>query len=337
MKPLIKQTIVITGPTASGKSDLAILLAHRYDGEIISADSRQVYRGMDIGTGKVTRDVVVHPEPTEGSYNSVTNHPKSRSKFQKEDFFFSEGIRHHLIDIASPKRAYNVTHFVRDAKRAIADIRKRGKTPIICGGTGFWVQALIDNQSFPAVKPDATLRKKLGKLSTEQLFALLQKKDPRRAKTIDAKNKVRLIRALEVIATLGKVPIQTTGYKLQATSHSIIALNPDKTVLEKNIKVRLKKRLQQGMLEEVARLHEKDGVSWKRLESFGLEYRSSAQFLQQKISREAMEEGLLRDIKHYAKRQITWLKRFEKMGADIHWITDAREAIKIVEKNTHNL
>lgn len=343
MKPLIKQTIVIIGPTASGKSDLAILLARQYNGEIISADSRQIYRGMDIGTGKVTRDSVVsHPELVEGSSDSVTHHPQPASALQKkstQETYFSEGIRHHLIDIASPKRTYNVTHFVRDGLRALADIKKRGKTPIICGGSGFWIQALIDNQSFPAVKPDIKLRKALGKLSAETLFAKLQKQDPKRAETIDAKNKVRLIRGLEICASLGTVPTPTKNWELgmKNQEYILIALNPDKTVLEKNITVRLKKRLQQGMLEEVARLHEKDGVSWKRLESFGLEYRSCAQFLQQKISREAMEEELLRDIKHYAKRQITWLRRFEKMGADIHWITDAREAIKIVEKNTHNL
>ncbi len=343
MKPLIKQTIVIIGPTASGKSDLAILLARQYNGEIISADSRQIYRGMDIGTGKVTRDSVVsHPELVEGSSDSVTHHPQPASALQKkstQETYFSEGIRHHLIDIASPKRTYNVTHFIRDAKRAIADIRKRGKTPIICGGTGFWIQALIDNQSFPAVKPDIKLRKALGKLSAETLFAKLQKQDPKRAETIDAKNKVRLIRGLEICASLGTVPPEKKKQASRSKNEDfcIIALVPPQEVLHSRIEKRLLERLQNGMIEEVKRLHEEDKVSWKRLESFGLEYRSSAQFLQQKISREAMEEGLLRDIKHYAKRQITWLKRFEKMGADIHWITDPREAIKIVEKNTHNL
>ncbi len=314
MKPRIKETIVIMGPTASGKSDLAILLARQYDGEIVSADSRQVYRGMDIGTGKVSRD----------------------TKMSRE-MYFSEGIRHHLIDIASPKRAYNVTHFIRDSLRAIADIRKRGKTPIICGGTGFWIQALIDNQSFPAVKPNITLRKAFGKLSAEALFTKLQQQDPRRAETIDPQNKVRLIRALEICATLGQVPPTTKnqGSAIGNQGYILIVLNPETEILKNNIKKRLAARLAQGMIEETAHLHEKDGLSWKRLESFGLEYRSSAQFLQQKISREAMEEGLLSDIRHYAKRQITWLRRFEKMGADIHWIQNPEEALKIVEKNRH--
>lgn len=322
MKLLTKKVIIIAGPTASGKSDLALLLARQYNGEIISADSRQIYRGMDIGTGKVTRDKVVsHPEPVEGSHKKMA------------ELYFSEGIRHHLIDIASPKRAYNVTHFVRDAKRALGDIRKRGKTPIICGGTGFWIQALVDNQSFPAVKPDIRFRKALGKLSAEELFAKLEKQDPKRADTIDSQNKVRLIRALEICSALGQVPPLPTNSRLSAPDYTIIALVPPQEILHPRIEKRLVERLRNGMLEEVQHLHEKDSVSWKRLESFGLEYRSIAQFLQKKISYDAMEQGLLQDIKRYAKRQITWLKRFEKMGARIHWIQDPRETLKIVEKN----
>ncbi|MFZ2187627.1 MAG: tRNA (adenosine(37)-N6)-dimethylallyltransferase MiaA [Candidatus Moraniibacteriota bacterium] len=300
----IAKIIVIVGPTASGKSDLAIMLARKYNGEIISADSRQVYRGMDIGTGKVT---------------------SAEQKLAK----------HWLLDIASPKRAYNVTHFVRDAKKVIRDIKKRGKVPILCGGTGFWVQALIEDNPFPAVKPDAKLREKLGKLSAEKLFAMLEKKDPTRAKTIDAKNKIRLIRALEICETVGTVPtiptIQNSKFKIQ-NSFLIIALNPEKETLHKNIEVRLEKRLKQGMLAEVARLRA-SSISWKRLESFGLEYKYAALVLQKKITEEEMKERLNFEIRHYAKRQITWLKRFEKIGATIHWITDPRKASEIIEKD----
>lgn len=302
------KTIVITGPTASGKSDLAILLARQYNGEVISADSRQVYLGMDIGSGKVT---------------------KNEQRLAK----------HWLIDVASPKRIYNVTHFVRDAKKIIADIKKRGKVPIICGGTGFWIQTLIEDNTFPAVKPDFKLRKKLGKLSAKKLFTILKKKDPARAKTIDAKNKVRLIRALEICQTLGTVPKQNSKINLPAgkagiqdSNFLIIALNPDKKILEKNIETRLEKRLKKGMVAEVKHLHT-NGVSWKRLESFGLEYKNVALFLQKKITREVMQENLKHEIWHYAKRQLTWLKRFEKMGASIRWITDPKDALKIIEKN----
>lgn len=301
MKKLFDKTIVIVGPTASGKSDLAIALAREYDGEIVSVDSRQVYLGMDIGTGKVT---------------------KAEQKL----------ARHWLIDVANPKRSYNVTHFVRDAKKAITDIRKRGKVPILCGGTGFWTQTFIDGTLFPIVKPDVKLRQKLGRLSVEELFLMLEKKDPRRADTIDAKNKVRLIRALEICASLGKVPLPPTSYAPSTTSYTIIALCPPQEILHKNIEIRLEKRLRKGMVAEVEKLRE-NGISWKRLESFGLEYKYVALFLQKKITQEEMKERLNFEIRHYAKRQITWLRRWEKMGAPIHFITDPVEAFKIIKKN----
>lgn len=293
------QTIVIMGPTASGKSDLAILLAEKYDGEIISADSRQVYRGMDIGTGKVSKDEQAL-------------------------------IPHHLLDVASPKRTYNVTHFVRDAKRAIADIQQRGKTPIICGGTGFWIQALIEDSPFPAVKPNLALRKKLEKFSTEELFEQLKKTDPVRAKSIDAQNKVRLIRALEIVEALGVVPplLKQQGARSKEQAHVIIALNPSQEILYHNISVRLDKRLEQGMVAEVEALRA-SGLSWKRLESFGLEYKYVALLLQKKITLDEMKERLEFEIRHYAKRQLTWLHRFEK-SHPIHWVATSAEAEKLI-------
>ncbi|OIP58420.1 MAG: tRNA (adenosine(37)-N6)-dimethylallyltransferase MiaA, partial [Candidatus Moranbacteria bacterium CG2_30_45_14] len=270
MKKLVQKTIVIVGPTASGKSDLAIALAKKYGGEVISADSRQVYRGMNIGTGKVLRD-------------KFTKHSQSTEESSK-NMYFSEGIRHHLIDVASPKRTYNVTHFIRDTKKAITHIRKRGKVPIICGGTGFWIQSFIDGGGFPLVKPDVKLRTKLGKLSAEELFDVLRKQDPKRAETIDKKNKVRLIRALEIISVLGKVPpvptIRNSKFEIR-NSFLIIALCPPQEILHKNIAVRLEKRLKQGMVTEVETLRA-EGISWKRLESFGLEYKYVALFLQKK-------------------------------------------------------
>ncbi|MDP3957039.1 MAG: tRNA (adenosine(37)-N6)-dimethylallyltransferase MiaA [bacterium] len=334
---LPQKTIVIAGPTAAGKSDLAILLAHRYNGEIISADSRQVYRGMDIGTGKVARDHagISNSQFLISKQSKIPARPaggkNQKSKIEREEFF-SEGVRHHLLDVASPKRSYNVTHFVRDAKKIIADIKKCGKLPIICGGTGFWIQALVEDNAFPAVKPDLKLRERLGKLSTEKLFMSLQKKDPRRAKAIDKHNKVRLIRALEIIATLGKVPRTVNSQQLTVNekNYIIIALNPDKETLQKNIEIRLKKRLKKGMIAEVKCLHT-DGVSWKRLESFGLEYRRCAQYLEKKVSRQDLEALLPNDIWHYAKRQLSFLRRFEKMGATIHWITDSKEAKKLLK------
>ncbi len=320
---------VIVGPTASGKSDYAIRLAHEINGEIISADSRQVYRGMDIGTGKVPRDL---PLTTYHSQPSLTipSNQQRRSGSEKLSavgckLYVSGEIRHHLLDVASPKRTYTVTHFLRDARATIADIERRGKVPIICGGTNFWIEALVFDTEFPEVKPDPALRRELGKLTAPELFTLLSEKDPGRAGTIDRHNKVRLVRALEIIATLGKVPRngimnEETGIKQEKIERfRFIGIDPPKDVLHEHIEKRLKERLEKGMIEEVKRLHEQEGLSWKRLEAFGLEYRWCARFLQGKITREEMEASLLKDSKYYAKRQMTSLRRLERRGIRIDW------------------
>ncbi len=328
MKQPSHNLIAIIGPTASGKSDLAIALAKQYDGEVISADSRQVYRGMDIGTGKVLKDL---PENT----NLKTQKPNKRRIAD----YYSEGVRHHLIDVASPRREYNISHFLRDAKKAIADIEKRGKVAIICGGTHFWIQTLLTGQTLPEVKPDKILRATLEKKSLEELFAMLQEKNPERAKTIDAKNPYRLIRALEIIESLGKVPPPIrysifpacwSGRDIRYSS-CIIALNPEKEILRERIRTRLEKRFGEGMTDEVRRLRTV-GISWKRLESFGLEYRYIALFLQGKISEHAMREKLFFEIWHYAKRQLSFIRRMEKEGFPIHWFEKSGEAQEILEQ-----
>ena len=282
MKEDKPRIIVVIGPTASGKSALAIRLARKFNGEIISADSRQVYRGMDIGTGKVT---------------------KQEQKL----------ARHWLLDVASPIRQYTVAHFKRDAQRAIHNIFRRGKLPIICGGTGFWIDALVYDQSLPNVKPDAKLRAQLGKLSTAQLYARLKKHDPARAASIDRYNPVRLIRALEIVLSTGRpVPPKLNGSPFEPFILGITRPVPE---LKRRIEKRLNTRLKAGMIAEVRRLHA-SGVSWKRLESFGLEYRWLARFLQNKISRTEMRDGLLHDIIAYSKRQLTWWRK----NKDIRWV-----------------
>ncbi|MDD5083510.1 MAG: tRNA (adenosine(37)-N6)-dimethylallyltransferase MiaA [Candidatus Moranbacteria bacterium] len=290
-QPKPHRILAIVGPTASGKSSLAIELAKKYDGEIISADSRQIYRGMDIGTGKVT--------------------PEEQTL-----------AKHHLIDIREPSEDYNVTDFKRDAATLIEDIQSRGKLPIICGGTLFWVQSLIDNQSFPAVPPNPKLRSELAPLSCEILFQKLQALDPKRAETIDAKNPIRLIRAIEIATAIGSVPALTQTKPNE--NYFIIALNPPKEILDANIKKRLEERFNEGMIDEVRNLNTQ-GISWERLEGFGLEYRWIALFLQGKIDEPAMKEKLRFNIIHYAKRQLTWLRRWEKQGVDIRWIRSASE------------
>jgi tRNA dimethylallyltransferase len=308
--------VVVAGPTASGKSDLAIRLARRFKGEIISADSRQVYRRMDIGTGKVTK---------------------------REQRL----ARHWLLDVASPTRQYTVARFTRDARRALADIVRRGKLPIICGGTGFWIDALVYGQSIPDVKPDTRLRTRLRKLTAAQLFARLQKLDPVRAAVIDRHNPVRLVRALEIVMSTGQpVPARTNGSPYEPLYLGVSRPLPE---LKRRIEKRLDARLKTGMVAEVRRLHA-SGVSWKRLESFGLEYRHLARYLQGKYEVrsnnaevrksetssfairtspfQAMRNALLGDIIAYSKRQLTWWKK----NNDIRWVRNQNEASGLVLK-----
>ncbi len=298
--------VVIAGPTASGKSALAVKLArwiasanrtggpHHYAGaEIISADSRQVYRGMDIGTGKITKREMV-------------------------------GVPHHLLDVASPKKQFSVSRFVVMAKRAIKQIQKRGNIPIIVGGTGLWIDALVYDWPLPEVKPNAKLRLRFDKLTAKHLFEMLEKLDPVRAKNIDRHNKRRLIRALEIIKTT-KQPVQDFQIKYQKDP-TILYLGIDLpfSKLEKKIKKRLLARIKQGLVAEVRNL-KKSGLSWQRLESFGLEYRFVALYLQNKLTHKQMIEETYRAIRRYAKRQLRWFKR----NGNVVWISTYIQAQKL--------
>lgn len=288
-----QRVIAIVGTNASGKSSLAISIAQKFPGEIISADSRQVYTGLDIGSGKVSK----------GEQRMT---------------------RHHLLDIASPKRTYTASHFIKDATRFIQEIHQRNHTPIICGGTGFWIDALLQGMALPAVKPNKALRKKLEEETTEKLFARLQKKDPSRARSIDKKNRRRIIRALEIVLTTKK-PVQT----IHASSpYSVLWIGvthaPD--TLKRRIQKRLVQRIRQGMVVEVRKLHAA-GVSWKRLHEFGLEYRYIALYLQNKITKKEMLAELEKEIYRYAKRQKTWFQR----NKNIHWVKSNHEAKKLVK------
>ncbi len=288
--------IVILGPTASGKSDLAVKLAKKFNGEIISADSRQVYKGMDIGTNKITKKEM-------------------------------QGIQHHLLDVANPKRRFTVAQYKRKALKAINKIYKKGKIPIICGGTGFYIQAAVDGLVIPRVKPDLKLRKELEKQATEVLFKKLKKLDPRRAKNIDSKNRRRLIRALEIVIKTGKpIPVLKAESSFDVLMVGIKKSNQELKAL---IKKRLLHRLRKGMITEVKKLKNPPaggGLSWKRLDDFGLEYRYIALYLQEKSTKQEMIEKIQKESEHYAKRQMTWFKR----NKEVHWIESYKQAEKLV-------
>ncbi|MFA6042079.1 MAG: tRNA (adenosine(37)-N6)-dimethylallyltransferase MiaA [Patescibacteria group bacterium] len=285
--------IAVVGPTASGKSSLAIRLATKLRGEIVSADSRQVYRGMDIGTGKVT---------------------KAEQRL----------VPHHLLDVANPKQVFTVADFVRNGNRKLKEIYQRGNIPVVVGGTGFWIDSLLNGQTLPSVPPNPVLRKKLAKWTTQALVRTLQKLDPERAKNIDTKNRVRLIRALEIVMQTGKpVPQQK-----QTRVYNVLwlGIDPGKGKLHKNIHRRLHARFKQGMVAEVKKLL-KAGVPKKRLLDLGLEYRYITLFLQGNLTKHEMVKKLEHEIQHYAKRQRTWFKR----NQEIHWIHSPVQALRLVK------
>lgn len=312
--------LAVVGPTASGKSELAVALAKKFRGEIISCDSRQIYKGMDLGTGKVPGRWI------------AARHPKraERAEGSLKKIFVYKSIPHHLIDFQNPAQQYSAARFQREAKKTIADILKRGRLPILCGGTMHWIDAIVFGQAIPAVKPDFQLRARLEKQSADALYKRLIKLDPTRAASIDKFNKRRLIRALEIVIISGKpVPI-LQSFNLQSSNYSPLwlGITRPQADLYKKIDVRLKQRLKAGMLKEVAILH-KRGLSYKRLESFGLEYKFISLFLQKKISHEEMVKQLSYAIKHYSKRQMTWWKR----NKDIIWIKpEAKKAIKLTKQ-----
>jgi tRNA dimethylallyltransferase len=285
--------IVILGPTSSGKSRLAVGLARRFEGEIISADSRQIYRGLDIGSGKIT---------------------------EKE----MRGVPHHLLGIANPKKVFTVSNFKRLANKKIKEIITRNKIPIIVGGTGFYIRAIVHGIVIPKVKPNKKLRRELENKTPKELAQILRKLDYRRWKEIDKKNKRRLIRAIEIAKSLGKVPTLKT--KPMNADFKLIGIKVDKNKLAKSVTKRVKNMINNGFINETAQLI-KGGVSNKRIRELGFEYQDAIKYINGEIkSKEELANSMTRKTLNYAKRQMTWFKR----DKDIIWITDPREAYAIV-------
>lgn len=275
--------IVVAGPTASGKSDFAVELAKKHNGEIISADSRQVYSGLDIGTGKITQEEM-------------------------------KGVPHHMLDVTTVGTPFSVAEYARLATPIIHSLLAQGKTPIICGGTGQYIDALIYTSSFPPVPPNETLRKDLEEKSAEELHRMLSKKDPVRAKNIDTHNKVRLIRALEIVETLGKVPTQKSAELLYDTEFYL--MDPTREQLRERIHRRLLSRLDQGMLQECENLLSQ-GISHDTFEKLGLEYRYMSRYIRGEITYDTFVTTLTAKICQYAKRQQTWNKKYEPFAQKI--------------------
>ncbi len=282
--------VVILGPTSSGKSSLGIKLAQKFNGDIVSADSRQVYTGMDLGTGKVTK--------------------KERQM-----------VPHHLLDVASPKKQFTVAEFKTLANSAIGKISQAGKIPFLVGGTPFYIYSVVDNLQFPEVAPNLKLRKQLEKKTVPELFQILKKLDPCRAKSIDRHNPHRLLRAIEIIKATGK-PVPLPNLPNSPYSLLILGIQRELPELYKLIDTRIEKRLKDGMIKEVKNLLAQKKVSHKRLQEMGLEYRFVSDYLRGKITLDEMKLSMKNANHQFAKRQLTWFKTDKR----IHWIKNEKEA-----------
>lgn len=277
--------VVIVGPTAVGKSDFAVRYALENNGEIISADSRQVYKGLDIGTGKITKDEM-------------------------------KGVKHHLLDVAEPNEIFNVEKFRELASKAIEEMKSRNKLPIICGGTGFYIDSLVKNITYPDVPHDRDLRNELESKNAEELLEILNKLDSEYVNKLnnsEKNNKQRLIRSIEIAKSVGKIPAidkVESPYDVKW-----IGLNSPLPRLKERIHNRLIRRLESGMINEVIDLHN-NGMKFERMEELGLEYRYISRFLNGRMNEEEMIKELESEIFKYAKRQLVWFKR----NKDIEWI-----------------
>jgi tRNA dimethylallyltransferase len=273
--------ITILGPTAAGKTSIAARLASEINGEIISADSRQVYKGMDIGTGK---DLI---------------------EFQKNN------VKYHLIDIADPSEEYNLFRFTRDFRSSFEEVRNNGKLPVLVGGTGMYISAILQSYKLPEVN-DAGL-KNLSSLTISELKDILLHLKPKLHNITDLTDKERLVRAIAIERSRGKTPNSFNDI------HSLnIGISMERNELKLRITERLKKRLAAGMIEEVKNLLQR-GISPEKLDFFGLEYKYVGRYITGKLSYNDMFQKLNSAIHNFAKRQMTWFRKMEKEGVKIFW------------------
>jgi len=282
--------LVILGPTASGKTQLACQLAYYLNGDIISADSRQVYKYLNIGTGKDLEEYTV----------------KGRK------------INYHLIDIIEPQEQFYLHDFIRELKNSFDKITSQNKLPIICGGTGLYLDALNKDFSFTQIKENEFLRRELEILSKEELQKKILDYNPEKLKDTDLNSKKRLIRAIEIAEHLKNTKTELKIAELPYKPYYIgITLSVEKR--KELIYTRLVSRLENGLIEEAEDLL-KNGMTHERLQFLGLEYKFLSNYLQSKISRKELITQLSTAINQFSKRQMTWFRKMEKEGLKINWI-----------------
>lgn len=284
-------SVIVLGPTAVGKTAIGVALAHHFGGEIISADSRQTYRHLDIGSGKDLCDYVVD----------------------------GENIPYHLIDIIDLPAEYTVYNYQQDFYKAFKDITSRGKLPVVVGGTGMYLDSIVRDYQLVNLPENPELHAQLEATPLEELADRLIKLQPDLHVMADLQEKDRVIKALEIIAAK-EAGYDTTSIDRPEMKPLIIGTTLPRPLMWANIQKRLRERLDNGMLEEVQGIHD-SGITWERLEKLGLEYRFCSEYLQGKYeTRDAMEEKLFIAIRQFAKRQETWFRMMEKKGVKIHWL-----------------
>ncbi|MDO8549153.1 MAG: tRNA (adenosine(37)-N6)-dimethylallyltransferase MiaA [Ignavibacteria bacterium] len=294
--------ITILGPTATGKTKLAAQLAHRFNGEIISADSRQVYKGMDIGTGKDLSDYVVD----------------------------NNKIPYHLIDIAAPETEFNLFEFTKHFKEAFKKIISKDKIPFLTGGTGLYISSVVQNYQLRSAKIKEADITRLSHLSFEELQSILTSLKPKLHNKTDLEHKERLIKAILIAGSAGESLLKDV--KINSL---VIGVRFERGEIKKRITERLKKRLNEGMIEEVQQLID-SGVSYERLLKFGLEYKFIALYLKGEMNYNNMFLKLNSAISAFAKRQMTWFRKMEREGVKINWIdkADFNQAADLISDHT---
>lgn len=301
---------IVLGPTAVGKTAIGVAVAHAFNGEILSADSRQTYRHLDIGSGKDLKDYVVDGVP----------------------------VPYHLIDIIDLPAEYTVYNYQQDFYKAFKDIQSRGKLPVVVGGTGMYLDAIVRNYQLVNLPENPELHAELEATSLEELAARLLKEQPNLHVMADLEEKDRVIKALEIIEAK-KAGFDTTEIDRPEINPLIIGTTLPRPQMWENISKRLYERIEEGMLEEVQSIHD-SGITWERLEKLGLEYRYCSEYLQGKYeSLEDMVEKLFISIRQFAKRQETWFRMMEKKGVTINWLEAGtkeeriNQAKKIIKEN----
>lgn len=292
--------ITVLGPTAAGKTRLAAQLAHRFNGEIISADSRQVYRTLNIGTGKDLDDYIVN----------------------------GKQIKYHLIDVVEPTEEFNLYSFNRMFYRAYEEIVRNNKIPFLAGGTPLYIHSIL--KGYKLGKADFSRYEELNKLTDEDLKSLLLKVSPKLHNTTDLSNRDRMIKAI-IVKSAAEEP---AVIKIDSL---VIGIKYERNEIKKRITERLKKRLKEGMIEEAKELI-KSGLTYEKLEFFGLEYKYLSLYLKGELNYNDMFQKLNSAIHNFAKRQMTWYRKMEREGIEIFWLegADVEKATEIIKEYYFN-